>query len=117
MNIHFDPSTHCFLELHPNTGPCGAQWMMTLALGNTSCVLLSLLLVTSVPVLPADSSSCNTAECEGEARRENIWTQHQEQEQQYQEQEQHQETGPWDMARVALVLGASGETGKVISTS
>ena len=87
--------------------------MMTLALGNTSCVLLSLLLVTSVPVLPADSSSCDTAECEGEARRENIWTQHQDQ----QEQEQQQEAGPGDMARVALVLGASGETGKVISTS
>ena len=84
--------------------------MMTPGLGNTSCVLLSLLLVTSVPVLPADSSSCDTAECEGEARRENIWTQQQ-------EQEQQQETGPGDMARVALVLGASGETGKVISTS
>ena len=87
--------------------------MMTLALGNTSCVLLSLLLVTSVPVLPADSSSCDTAECEGEAaRRENIWTQQQEQ-----QQHQDQEARPGDMARVALVLGASGETGKVISTS
>ena len=85
--------------------------MMTPGLGNTSCVLLSLLLVTSVPVLPADSSSCDTAECEGEAaRRENIWTQEQ-------HQEQEQEAGSGDMARVALVLGASGETGKVISTS
>ena len=55
--------------------------MMTPGPCNTSCVLLSLLLVTSVPVLPGDSSSCDTAECEGEAaRRENIWTQHQEQE-------------------------------------
>ena len=85
--------------------------MMTPGLGNTSCVLLSLLLVTSVPVLSADSSSCDTAECEGEAaRRENIWTQEQ-------HQEQEQEAGSGDMARVALVLGASGETGKVISTS
>ena len=90
--------------------------MMTPGLGNTSHVLLSLLLVTSVPVLAGDSSSCDTTECGGEgegARSENIWTQHQEQEQ---EQEQ-QEAGPGDMARVALVLGASGETGKVISNS
>ena len=88
--------------------------MMTPGLGNTSHVLLSLLLVTSVPVLPGDSYSCDTAaECGEAARSENIWTQHQEQEQ---EQEQ-QEAGPGDMARVALVLGASGETGKVISNS
>ena len=116
VNIHFDPCTHCLLEIHPNTGPCFAQWMMTPGLGNTSHVLLSLLLVTSVPVLAGDSSSCDTTECGGEgegARSENIWTQHQEQEQ---EQEQ-QEAGPGDMARVALVLGASGETGKVISNS
>ena len=86
--------------------------MMTPGLGNTSHVLLSLLLVTSVPVLPGDSSSCDTTECEGEAARsENIWTQHQ-----HQEQEQ-QQAGSGDMAKVALVLGASGETGKVISNS
>ena len=115
MNIHFDPSTHCSPEIHPITGPCVAQWMMTPGVGNTSWVLLALLLVTSVPVLPGDSSSCDTAECgedEG-ARSENIWTQHQHQ---HQEQEQ-EEAVPGDMARVALVLGASGETGKVISTS
>ena len=93
--------------------------MMTPGVGNTSWVLLALLLVTSVPVLPGDSSSCDTAECgedEG-ARSENIWTQHQEQQQEQQQEQEQEEAVPGDMARVALVLGASGETGKVISTS
>ena len=64
--------------------------MMTPGPCHTSCVLLALLLVTRVPVLPADSSSCDTAECEG-ARRENIWTQQQEQEQEQQQEGQWQQ--------------------------